>query len=203
MVSDTRSEFLVAARRQFAEKGFYGASIAGIAGELGVTKQALLHHFGSKEKLYGEVLQQISDGLLSGIIQASAGTAKPESELEALLVRFHEKSVRQPEETQLLMREVLDNKRRAERAGSWYLKPFLDALVALVRQVPGWRDADEPEILAAIFQLFGAINYFVISEPTLSRMFGKPTYRQVKAVYAERLRRLIRATLDHPPASTQ
>jgi AcrR family transcriptional regulator len=55
-VRDTRDAFLDAAKRHFAQRGFYGASIAAIAEELGLTKQALIHHFGTKERLYGEVL---------------------------------------------------------------------------------------------------------------------------------------------------
>ena len=58
--ADTRDQFIEAARRPFAERGFYGTSIAAIAEELGLTKQALLHHFGTKEKLYGDVLEEIS-----------------------------------------------------------------------------------------------------------------------------------------------
>lgn len=64
MVQDMCSKFIEAATRQFARKGFYGASISSIANELGLSKQAVLHHFGSKEKLYGEVLQQISEPTL-------------------------------------------------------------------------------------------------------------------------------------------
>ena len=60
----TRDQLLAIAATQFAQKGFYGASIASIADELCLTKQALLHHFGSKEKLYGEVLQSISSQTL-------------------------------------------------------------------------------------------------------------------------------------------
>ena len=59
MASDTRELFLDTAETLFAERGFYGVSIAAIAGELGLTKQALLHHFSSKEKLYGAVLERI------------------------------------------------------------------------------------------------------------------------------------------------
>ena len=55
MAQDTRERLLDQAEPLFAERGFYGVSIAAIASELGLTKQALLHHFGSKEKLYGEV----------------------------------------------------------------------------------------------------------------------------------------------------
>ena len=53
-MTDTRERFLDAAAEAFAERGFYGTSIAAIAESLPYTKQALLHHFGSKEKLYAK-----------------------------------------------------------------------------------------------------------------------------------------------------
>jgi AcrR family transcriptional regulator len=200
MVEDTRSKFIEAATRQFAGKGFYGASISSIANELGLSKQAVLHHFGSKEKLYGEVLQQISDRLLSRVIQMTVG-AVPETQLEILLVSLYEDGFAHGQDMQVLMRELLDNKRRAEQASSWYLKPFLDALIALVRRVPGWETASDAEALAAVYQLLGAITYFTISEPTLIRMFGKQQYRRLEEAYPARLRVLIRTTLATPPSA--
>ena len=53
---DTREKLLNAAHSRFAERGFHGASIALIAGEVGLTKQALLYHFKRKDDLYREVI---------------------------------------------------------------------------------------------------------------------------------------------------
>ena len=77
MTADTRSRFIKVARRHFAEKGFDGTSIAAIADEVGLTKQALLHHFGSKEKLYGKVLQQISTRVTEELNELAEATKDP------------------------------------------------------------------------------------------------------------------------------
>jgi len=50
----TRAAILEAARERFADEGF-GASIASIVAEAGVTKGALFHHFPSKLDLFREV----------------------------------------------------------------------------------------------------------------------------------------------------
>ena len=60
MAQDTRERLLDQAESLFAERGFYGVSIAAIANELGLTKQALLHHFGSKGKRDGEGLKRVT-----------------------------------------------------------------------------------------------------------------------------------------------
>ena len=191
-MSDTRKSILNAARRLFAEKGFYGASIAAISDEVGITKQALLHHFGAKEKLYGEVLQAISERFISEAIQASGGASDPEQRLADLLLRLHQNAQSAPEDTRLLMRELLDVRRRADTARTWYMKPFLEALVVLLKQTPAWRGASEAEALAAVYHILGAINYLVVSDATLGRMFGAASLAEVQQAYPDLLRRQIR-----------
>ena len=195
----TRDDLLAAATRLFAERGFYGASMAAIASELDLTKQALIHHFGSKEKLYGEVMRRISDQLLSTAIQAAAERTESESELESFLMAFYASGDDRMEQNQLIMRELLDNRQRAESAQSWYLKSFLDALVAMIRRAPGWESASHEDALASVYQLLGAIHYFAISEPTLARMFGKREHRRLEDAYPTRLRVLVRSCLANPP----
>ncbi len=196
---DTRVALLEAATRQFARRGFYGTSIASISDELGLTKQALIHHFGSKEKLYGEVLQQIADQLLANVVEATSDESEPRRQIERLLELLYESRKTSPEQTQLITRELLDNRPRAEHAGTWYLKSFLSAVVALVRRVPGWDSVSDAEVLAAVYQLLGAVNYFAISEPTLARMFGKPAYRALEEAFPAQLRALVDACLERPP----
>lgn len=188
---DSRSEFISAAKRLFAQRGFYGTSIASIATELGFTKQALLHHFGTKEKLYGEVLAQISDRLAEEVHQALSADPDPRRQLESLLLKLHTNSVDNPDDTQLLMRELLDNKRRAEQASNWYLKSFLDSVTSMVRNVPNREALTEPQVLVRVYQVLGAINYFAISEPTLRQMYGKGAYIRLQNQFPQELKRLV------------
>src|SRR4029453_11517983 len=102
------------AKRLFAERGFYGTNIASIASELGLTKQALIHHFGTKERLYGEVLAHMADRLTDVVDDARSTDPNPLRQLEELLSDLYRRSFDHPADTQLLMRELLDNKNRAE-----------------------------------------------------------------------------------------
>ena len=79
---DKRQQLLDTAEQQFAERGFYGVSIAGIASEVGFTKQGLLHYFNSKEKLYGAILQRISDDLLDQQAKAKQASEEPSERLK-------------------------------------------------------------------------------------------------------------------------
>ena len=195
MTEATRAQLIRTAERLFAARGFYGASIAAIAEELGLTKQALLHHFGTKEKLYGEVLAGISARFAEAVATAWSEAATPEDQLEAVILGLYDRAVAEPEEAQLLMRELLDNRRRAEQAGTWYLKPFLESLVAIARHCGRWRRSSDAAALAGVYQLLGAVSYFAVSEPTLARMFGKTAFDALRKAYPRELTRLVRATL--------
>ena len=52
-----RDQILDTARRVFAAKGFAAATLADIAGELGVTAAALLRHVRSKDALFAEAMR--------------------------------------------------------------------------------------------------------------------------------------------------
>jgi AcrR family transcriptional regulator len=55
--SSTRDEILEAARRQFAEHGYAGATMRGIATDAGVDAALVVHFFGSKAGLLAEAVQ--------------------------------------------------------------------------------------------------------------------------------------------------
>ncbi len=196
MALDTREQLLAAAARLFAARGFYGASIAAIADELGLTKQALLHHFGSKEKLYGEILRAQSERLLAGLERVQAAHDEPAEQLEAFLLEWLDLQLEEPDGAQLLMRELLDNRARAAKAKSWYLRPFLEGLVSVVRAIPARRKPTEAAALALVYQLLGAVTYFSVSEPTLTQMFGRERYAKLRAEYPRELRSMVRARLS-------
>jgi len=192
-VSDTRRQFLKAAKRLFAERGFYGTSIAAIADELGLSKQALIHHFGTKERLYGEVLAKLAEGLETAVERATSAEADPLAQLEALFLRVLTNVHEHAEDTQLLMREVLDNRPRAGESHHWYLTDFLNGIVAIARRTPAGAHLTQAEALMRVYALFGALNYFAISKPSLEQMFGDYTYERIRQGLPAEVRRQVRA----------
>lgn len=195
MARVTREEYLDTAESLFAERGFYGVSIAAIADQLGLTKQALLHHFGSKEKLYGEVLRRISERFETLSDSQTGAVMSPEETVRTFCLNLHATASEHPDQSRLLMRELLDNNQRAASAGKWYLKPFLESLITMMQALPAWKAASDAQALAAGYQLLGAINYYSISEPTLTGIFGCEAYEQLDAHFAAQLRGLIDAII--------
>jgi AcrR family transcriptional regulator len=85
--SGTREAILAASRKRFAESGYDGATIRGIAADAGVDP-ALVHHFyGTKERLFAAAMRlPVVPGELLGAALA-AGPADPAESLGEFLVR--------------------------------------------------------------------------------------------------------------------
>ncbi|MEO1777112.1 MAG: TetR family transcriptional regulator, partial [Pseudomonadota bacterium] len=150
-----------------AADGFHGTSLAAVAEDAGVSKQALLHFFGTKARLYAEVLSALGDRLVAEI-EAQRADA-PQDRLAAVLHAHARNAHARPEDARLVVRALLDSDASAR---AWPLKPFLDRLTALVRAAPAWEKVDEAEALAAVYRLIGAIQYFAVSGPTLEGIYG-------------------------------
>lgn len=67
--SGTREAIHAAAKRQFAELGYPGTTLRGIAREAGVDTRLVTHYFGSKQDLFVEVVELPMDleALLAGL----------------------------------------------------------------------------------------------------------------------------------------
>ena len=183
MTPETRTEtparLIAAATRQFAARGFPGASIASIAQDLGLTKQALLHHFGTKEALYAAVLE----GLSNRIMAALGDTSDPVKAFD----RLHDHGMAQRDDMALLARELLDHDRRAETGRQWFLIPVLNRLTALTRAARP--DLTQAEALAEVYAHLGALTFYIVSEPTLRGVYGKKVMRGLDEALPKALRK--------------
>ncbi|RVT96849.1 TetR/AcrR family transcriptional regulator [Rhodovarius crocodyli] len=74
----TRAAILASARRAFAQHGYEGAGLRGIAEEAGVTAMMVNRYFGSKEGLFGEVVHDTMRDpvILSPVNLAAADPAR-------------------------------------------------------------------------------------------------------------------------------
>lgn len=198
MQKHTAEKFLEVAERLFAEHGFDGVSISKIASELKLTKQALLHHFGSKEKLYGLVLKHISEDYETHQSEFLRQTSNAHADFIDYFMALREFAHHNTQRTQLLMRELLDNNERAQSAERWYLKPFLRNLIDLVQRQTSFVQAGDAKSLALAYQLLGAINYFAISKATLNGIYGRETYAEICKQDRDQFETLLRISVSHP-----
>ena len=196
MYADTRQRLLEIAEQLFAERGFYSVSIAAIASEVGFTKQGLLHYFNTKEKLYGAILQRKSDDFQDHQREALQASEDPKERLKKFYAALAEPTETNMQRTRLLMRELLDNNERAAKAENWYLRPFLDRLISMVKDVNKSEKFSDAHALAYGYQLLGAVNYFLISTNTLKAMYGAKFIEAMSNDFIKNLNRFINRGLN-------
>ena len=174
--TDPRASYIAIAAKRFAREGYHGTSLAALAKDAGVSKQALLHFYGKKETLYAEVLTDLATRLCHEIDSADA--PEPAQHLLAHFLSFKDQALNDGQDVRLVVRALLDSNPTARK---WPLKPYIDRLTALVAQTLGGRDMDEAARLAWVSQMIGMIQYLAISTPAVKGMYGAPLAKDVAA----------------------
>jgi len=84
----TRQSVLDAAVSEFWEHGYRGASVRDICRRAGASSNAITYHFGSKEKLYQEILDRFAALQLEQAQTALSGELRSQEEFEIRLEMF-------------------------------------------------------------------------------------------------------------------
>ncbi len=174
--ADPRATYIAIAASAFAAQGYHGASLATLAREAGVSKQALLHFFGTKERLYGAVLTDLAARLCADI--EAAADLDPAQHLLSYFQNFHAASAAKPEDIRLVVRALLDSDPKAR---TWPMKPYLERLAALAAATPGGQGRTEAQIMAWLSQMIGRTEYLAISTPAVAGMFGQDMASEITA----------------------
>lgn len=128
-----REAVLTAATRLFSQRGYEATSVQDIAADVGVTKQAVLHHFANKEELRRTVL----DGLLGHwnetlprlLLAATASGDRFDAVFGELWRFFTE----EPDRARIFVREMLDRPEDLRKLLRGPVKPWLMMVASHIR----------------------------------------------------------------------
>ncbi len=105
----TRDLIVYEALRCYAESGYDGTSLNDIAAAVGIRRQSLLHHFASKELLYGAVFERLLSDWFERLAGAIASTERGWEKVESVLIAGFHFFSDNPDYVKLMRREALDN----------------------------------------------------------------------------------------------
>lgn len=131
----TVDRLLDAADAAFARAGFEGARLEDIAGEAGIRRPSLLHHFPTKEELYAAVVQRAFSRLGAALRSSfTIGMGVPFAEQVDQLVGSYLAFLReQPTFAPLVLRELIDGRGPGRDLLLREVAPLLDLVEALVQ----------------------------------------------------------------------
>ena len=130
----TRDRILDAALASFGGRGYEATSLDQLAAALGVTKQTILHHFGSKERLLDAVLDRSATELADALEAALAKAGPGFERVEALVRAVFRLAARRPELLGLL--------REVSRLGPPATDRLMGALDPLVERARAFLEAE-------------------------------------------------------------
>ena len=196
-----RDRILAAATRAFAAQGFDATPLQQIADDVGVTKQAVLHHFPSKDELRGAVLADVllrwNDVVPRLLVAATAGDRRFDALTHELVGFF----AADPDRARLLMREALDRPEPMRRLLSEHVRPWVDVVADTVRK--GQRtgeiraDVDPEAYVLSVIQL--AVNGVAVLDCLGVVLGGAPAARMAR--FVAELLRVARASLFTDPSA--
>src|SRR3546814_1987413 len=100
---NTIAAIVAAAGREFGERGLEGARMENIARRCGKTKQLIYHYYGSKERLFADVVSRNHERAIAELIAYDYEGLEPEQAFRAFLRNMADRSEEHTSELQSLM----------------------------------------------------------------------------------------------------
>jgi len=182
--TDLKPEIMSAAEAAFATYGFDAASVRQIAHAANVSPAGVLHHYGTKRRLYAEVLRRISTCLETHPV-LTRPTGPGDDHLRRVIDALLDWILDNDLYARIILREIMENDERVQSARQWPLREGMQVIYGAVRTAIGAAPDDQISELLSL-QLLGAAFLFFI---------GQPTHRSQAAVrvdgWEERFRALL------------
>jgi TetR/AcrR family transcriptional regulator len=186
-----------AAVRLFAHRGYEATTLQAVAEVVGISKQAILHHFRSKEELHAAVLAELvghwQRTLPQLLLTAGATKVRFDAVFSELLAFF----ARDPDRARIVLRELLDRPEESRKLLKDVVGPWMEAIAAYIRvgQERGVHRA-EVDVEAYLVQVLQIAMAGTATAEVTSVLLGEGTAGRER--FAKELARIAQASLFTP-----
>ena len=160
------------ALREFALKGFAGATTVAIAKRAGVTQPLIHHHFGSKAKLWAHVLAEMFAALTSELRRAAQADGGERARIERLLRTLVAFAAEHPEMSRMIRLESAGGGRPFEHLYREHLEPLLQFFEEIVEGAIAAGDMRRAPPGFIYFATIGLCTQLFAEPATAKRAFG-------------------------------
>lgn len=202
----TRRRLIEAAGREFAEKGFEGATVRSICDRAEANVAAVNYHFGGKEALYERAVVESHECGEVHIDPAELARLTPERQLEEFVRLFLAKVVGVDSHDDwrrtLMLREMARPSAASDALANEVIRPRFELLGRILRAL--CPEADERKLAALQFSVVGQCLFYRIVGQMAARLTGPELFGRLDLAYLTRhVSSLILAALGRTPPLDQ
>jgi AcrR family transcriptional regulator len=128
----SRDRIFAAATREFAARGFAGASVDRIAAAARLNKAMIYYHFRSKAALYREILRDMFRAVGTRVAAVAASTAAPSDKIRRFIEAFADEAEARPHFPPIWFREIAEGGAHLDDATLADMAGVVRALVAII-----------------------------------------------------------------------
>ena len=193
----SRARILEEARREFAQRGFAAARLQDIAERAGLSHPTLLYHFGSKEGLYGAVIEQVAADWAHTTRRTISTGLRGFDQVAALVDAGFEFFASHHDFVVIVRREAIEGGDRLEQVIVDHMRPFLDAAVAFLRRetmAGRLRQHDPVEVMQLCYSAL--LTYFSDARFRARLLDEDPLTPEAQERFRASLKGILRAALE-------
>lgn len=170
----SRDAILHSAQREFARRGYDGASLAKIAAAANTNHSLVIYHFKNKELLWREVMEYIFGNMKErlSVVESLTRDIDSLSALKIFIRAFVEFSAKQPDRIALILNEIRCDTKRLDWVVENHVGPLhalFDRLVA--RAVEDGMIKPIPPVHMA-HMVIGSASTFFVSRSMIHKVYG-------------------------------
>ena len=199
---NTKETILSTAMKLFGQKGFEGTSVRDIAKAAGVNLAMINYYFGSKEKLFENVVEYKASGIKGVFAELEKSSIPQIDKVYKIIDSYIERMFSTPEFHHLLHRELsLDQRPQMHEAITEILLRNVLTIKSIMQNGIDSGEFKTVDTELTIATLIGTINHLLISEAMCRKLLQKNKdfnpfkSKKLKERVSEHLKQLMRSHL--------
>jgi len=193
----TREQLLAAAEQVFAEHGFAGASFRTLGASVGLSNAAMLYYFPSKKKLYAAVLARVEDSFRRGLTRIEPAV-DPIERVRRIVDYQLAWGREHPTYVQIMLRDLVENRERIRFARRMAMQDSMSLIQQAYRDLSAAGRLAEIDPAMLQYLISGAIIYFQVALPTVSRLLDRPDWVALEHGFADTIHAVLQRCVTRP-----